>query len=251
MRKFNVIAPTDIGTFIINKNDLGVGWQLSTYGCYESKEMAAVRVIIDVLRENRKRDLFALDIGANIGIHSVFLSDLVGPSGKVYAFEAQRIVFYMLAGNISINAKNNVYCYHNAVADRPHSIDIPQFDYGKPLSFGSVEFGGKQTEWIGQAPNPISSEKVQAIAIDDLKIEDVDFIKIDVEGMELAVLTGAKETIELSRPIVLAEYLKSDKTALAEWFKSRHYTVYSGIGDNYLCVPLEIGVRFGDLTELE
>ena len=79
----------------------------------------------------------ALDIGANIGIHSVVLSSEVG-EGRVYSFEAQRFLFNMLVGNIALNSLENEFFYHNAVSNQNELIDIPTFDYGKPMSFGGV-----------------------------------------------------------------------------------------------------------------
>ena len=65
--------------------------------------------------------MIALDIGANIGIHSVVLSSEVG-EGRVYSFEAQRVVFNMLVGNIALNSLENVFCYHNAVSNQNELI---------------------------------------------------------------------------------------------------------------------------------
>jgi len=213
-----VVVSTDIGSFIINKNDLGVGWQLSQYGTYDPNELQAVKELLRVLR-NFKPNLVVLDIGANIGVHSIALSESVGPNGVIYAFEAQRIVFNMLAGNIALNSLSNILCFHNAVTDTPGFIDIPIFDYGKPMSIGSVEFGGAQKENIGQKPLDGVAEKVPAVLIDSLNLDQLDFMKIDVEGMEINVLRGAANSIAKCRPIMLLEFLKSDQTTLIEWTK--------------------------------
>lgn len=250
MRKYNAIVPADIGTFIINRNDTGVGWQLSQYGIYEGKELRAISVLLQILRSYRNRDLVAFDLGANIGVISVFMSDLVGPGGKVFAFEAQRILFYMLAGNIAINSKNNVYCFHTAISDAKQLIEIPGFDYGTSSNFGSVEFGGVQKEFIGQLPTAVSAERVEAIPLDDLDIATLDFLKVDVEGMELRVLAGGAETIARHRPIALAEHLKSDAQAMASWFRQRSFRVFSGVGDNFVCIPEEMDARIEGLTEV-
>ena len=50
MKKYNVITSSDIGIFIINKNDTGVGWQLSQFGTYDQKELEAIREIMRFLR---------------------------------------------------------------------------------------------------------------------------------------------------------------------------------------------------------
>ena len=49
LKKYNVITSSDIGIFIINKNDTGVGWQLSQFGTYDQKELEAIREIMRFL----------------------------------------------------------------------------------------------------------------------------------------------------------------------------------------------------------
>ena len=246
MKKYNVVVSTDIGSFIINRNDLGVGWQLSTYGTYDPNELNAIKELFKILRKSSS-NLVALDIGANIGVHSVILAEQVGSEGRVYAFEAQRIVFNMLAGNIALNSIQNVICFHNAVSDRSEFIDIPIFDYGKPMSIGSVEFDGTQKEFIGQTPTIGEPERVACVAIDELNLNQLNFMKIDVEGMEVKVLAGAKNTITKFRPIMLVEYLKSDQDKIISFLRDVNYVLYTGIGANYLCIPSESGITISDL----
>ncbi len=248
MKKYNVITATDLGTFIINKNDIGVGWQLSEFGTYDPKEISLMRQVMHFLRA-KKENLVALDIGANIGIHSVVLSSEVG-EGRVYSFEAQRIIFNMLCGNIAINSLENVHCFHNAVSDVSELIDIPQFDYGKPMSFGSVEFTGFQNEKIGQEPRYDLSEKVPTIVLDDVSFQQVDFMKIDVEGMEYKVLKGSDALIKKYKPIIFLEYLKSDANDLIERLVSNKYNIYSGIGANFLCLPENFATKFDGLKRV-
>ena len=245
MKKYNALVVAEIGTFIINRNDTGVGWQLSEYGTYDPQELYVIREILKILKI-ASPNLVVLDIGANIGVHSVVFSREVG-GGVVYAFEPQRIIFNMLAGNIAINSLSNVYCFHNAVTDISGLIDIPIFDYGKPLSFGSIEFEGAQKEDIGQKPISGEGEKVSGVVVDEMNFQQVDFIKIDVEGMEIKVLRGAEKTILNFRPHMLLEYAKSDKTELIGWLNRMRYKIYSGIGANYLCVPEKSNIFFDDL----
>lgn len=247
MKKYNVLVSTDIGSFIINKNDIGVGWQLSEYGTYDPAELDAIKSILSILKSTHS-NLVVLDIGANIGVHSVMFSREVGELGAVYAFEAQRIIFNMLAGNVAINSLSNVFCFHNAVSDVSELINIPIFDYGKPMSFGSVEFGGDQIESIGQAPGRGKAEQVLGIAIDKMSFHQIHFMKIDVEGMEMKVLKGSENSIDQFRPFILVEYLKSNKNEMIEWFKSKKYVIYSGIGANYFCIPRELGIEIRDLS---
>jgi FkbM family methyltransferase len=230
---------------------MGVGWQLRERGSYDPHEMLAVRRLCASLRRLRG-DLVAVDVGANIGAHSLVLANEVGPTGKVFAFEAQRIVFYMLAGNLALNSIENVYAFHNAVSDQSGSIEIPQFDYSRPFSVGSVEFGDKQTEDIGQERLSLPEKRdfVETIRLDEKLASHVDFLKIDVEGMELKVLDGARGIIENSRPVMLVEFLKSDRLALIKWLTSAGYRMFTGIGDNFFCVHGTDKFGVGGLPEV-
>jgi hypothetical protein len=76
---------------------------------------------------------------------------------------------------------------------------------------------------------------VQAIAIDTLKLPRIDFIKIDVEGMELDALAGAAESIAQHRPAVLVESIKAGAAALREWLTARGYRIFE-VGINLLAV---------------
>jgi len=233
--RYNVVMATEQGTFIVNRNDQGVGAQLWTRGAYDPDEIELFRLLIGALRRD---DAVVLDIGANIGVHSVCLADVVGPRGRVYAFEAQRIVFNMLAGNIALNSLENVFCRHAAVGAAAGRLEIPQFDYGKPFSVGSVEFGERQVEAIGQARghDPARVEYVEVVTVDGLALPAVHLMKVDVEGMELDVLRGAAQTITRHRPIVFVEYLKGDRRALAGWLLEAGYRLFQH-RHNWLCLP--------------
>lgn len=233
--RYNVVMATEQGTFIVNKNDLGVGWQLSTRGAYDPDEIALFRTLVGSLRRD---DAVVLDIGANIGVHAVALAEMVGPRGRVHSFEAQRIVFQMLAGNLALNSLENVTCYHKAVGAAPGRIEIPQFDYAKPLSFGSVEFGPAQREQIGQprGADPSRVEHVEVVTVDGLALPAVHLMKVDVEGMEIDVLRGAAKTIARDRPILFVEYLKADRKDLAAWLLAAGYRLFPH-NHNWLCLP--------------
>jgi FkbM family methyltransferase len=138
------------------------------------------------------------------------------------------MIYYMLAGTVALNAVENLYVFHQAIGAEPGRLKVPQFDYHKVASFGSIEFGGKQKEFIGQAPidNPDRQEYVDVIRLDDLEVANVHLIKVDIEGMEEAALDGAKQLIERDKPVLCIEWLKSDKKRLVEFCKSRGFRVF-------------------------
>lgn len=131
-----------------------------------------------------------LDIGAHIGTHTLAMAHAVGPDGLVFAFEPQPKIFRELFFNISLNNIQNVKFFWAGVGDRDGSIEL------SPLSFeneGETVLEGGTGKWV------------DIVMIDSLNLDNVSLIKIDVEGMEEAVIEGARRTILRNRPIILIE----------------------------------------------
>src|SRR5690349_191029 len=99
-------------------NDLYIGRSFDLYGEFSEGE-------VEVFRQLVRPGQTVLDVGANIGAHTVPLAKLVGRSGRVLAFEPQRTVYYALCGNVAQNNLDQVYCYHAAVAERAGTIAVP------------------------------------------------------------------------------------------------------------------------------
>jgi hypothetical protein len=73
------------------------------------------------------------------------------------------------------------------------------------------------------------------LTLDEFNLPRVDFIKIDVEGMELEALEGASRSIAQSHPIMLIEKIKTDAEKLRQWLKARGYEVIDA-GINMLAI---------------
>ncbi len=82
-----------------------------------------------------------------------------------------------------------------------------------------------------------SKEFVNLCTIDSLNLERLDFLKLEVNGMELAALAGAEKTLERCRPKILIELW--DEASGTEWLKAHQYAVEHFDGLNYFAVPLE------------
>lgn len=134
-----------------------------------------------------------LDIGANVGAHALRLSKIVGESGKVYAFEPSNYAYSKLIYNISLNQFNNIIPTQIVLSD-------------KNLLQQEINF---RSSWPTKG-NPVEKESiVDFIKLDDWckkeNIEQVDFIKLDVDGNEYSVLMGAKSLLTKQHPIILME----------------------------------------------
>ncbi len=175
--------------------------------------------LLSLRRTNFGDGVVALDCGANIGVHTVEWARAMSGWGEVIAFEPQERIFYALAGNIAINNCRNAAATLAALGAESGVMRIPEVNYDEPGSFGSLELrdrvGG--AEFIGQTIDYARAGKeIRVIAIDDLKLQRLDFLKIDVEGMELDVLRGASESLGRHQPVMIIETLKSGFDPIVE-----------------------------------
>lgn len=209
MKTFNVIKYCRHGKMIYNKNDMYIGKSLEVYGEYCEGE-------VELFRQLVLPGHTILEIGANLGAHTLVLAQLVGKPGQVHAFEPQRLLFQTLSGNMAINSMANVYIYQKAVAAEPGYIKVPVLDYEKETNWGGLELGN----WdIG--------EEIEVVTIDSMRWEACHFIKIDVEGMELSVIQGAKQTIQRFAPILYVENDRKEKSAeLIHYIAGLGYDMY-------------------------
>ena len=133
-----------------------------------------------------------LDIGANIGIHSVYLARL---AEKVYAFEPVSDTYKRLEETVRINHTSNVYPILSAVGNTNTTTTMQIFErgYSSWNSLGAPDSSKK----------PITTETVPMVTLDTWvereHITDIGFMKIDVEGYELGVLEGATKLLSEHR----------------------------------------------------
>lgn len=133
-----------------------------------------------------------IDAGANLGLHSIALAKLATRGEVVYAIEAHPEVFALTRFNCSRFA--NIRCIDRAASDQPAIVSMPTFRGSRNAAITSV------------TAEPVAGHhSVEAVTIDSLGLENIGFMKIDVEGHELACIRGASETIQRDRPTLLVE----------------------------------------------
>ena len=241
-----VIAPTNHGTMIVNRFDYrqtekgayGVGHQLLNTQSFDQDEVNIVLQLLTLRREIIGDGVVGLDIGANIGVHTIEWARHMHGWGKVLSIEAQQRIYYALAGNIAINNCFNAEAIWAAVSDKGGFMDMPEPDYFIPSSFGSFELKKrKNNEFIGQEINwnKDSLKPVKTITIDSLNLQRLDLIKIDIEGMEEAALDGAVQTISQKKPIIVVEKIKSDRQNLLNALVPYGYKSFE-FGLNFLMI---------------
>ena len=186
---FNEMKLCRTGPMLFNKNDWPIGKSLHEYGEYVWQELQPFQSFV-------RPGQLIIDIGANIGTHTVWFSQLVGKDGCVLAFEPQRLMFQTLCANVALNHCTNVYTYQKALGKAEGKILVPVRDPYSVNNFGGVELGPGKVE---------SGEPTDIIALDSISFNSLDVIKADIEGMEADFLEGAAKTIAKHRPILYME----------------------------------------------
>ncbi len=136
-----------------------------------------------------------LDIGANVGALSLFFAQRVGPSGRVIAFEPGFPFFERLKGNLALNGPRLAHV-------EPHNLGLGEKE-------GQL-FWQEDPSFPGNATLTLPTGTAVPVTTLDLfqsrhPIDRCDFIKIDVEGMELEVLRGAEAFVARFRPLIALE----------------------------------------------
>lgn len=240
MNNPNIIVETSYGKIIVNNNDY-IGKEIIKTGYWEIDDIRLVEIIIlELMKKKTGRDFHFYDIGANIGTYSLAIGNLDSRL-KVTAFEAQAQIYYMLCGTVAINGLRNVVCKNAAVSESVGEIlEIRIPDYTKDGSFGSVELI-KPIYSDNQKFLFTNTEKINTLTIDSLS-GDIDFIKIDVEGMEDKVLKGGREKIAAHRPVVYVEIYKTDRNFVISFFRDLDYVLYIDESTfNLIAFPRELG----------
>lgn len=241
-----VMTSTNHGSMLVNRFDYrivedggyGMGYQLLNTSAFDSEEIGVILDLVASLREDRGDGVVAVDCGANVGVHTIEMAKAMHGWGEVIAFEAQERIYYALAGNITLNNCFNAKAIYAAVGAKNGEISVPQPDYFSPSSFGSLEIRKtEKTEYIGQDIDYSDDKcvKVKMMAIDDLNLKRLDFLKIDIEGMEIEALLGAEKTITKFKPQLVIEKIKSNDEEIQKFLKKHEYKVFPFLL-NYLAI---------------
>lgn len=242
-----VLASSNHGSMIVNRNDhhmldanrgYGVGYQILTKSSFDEVEVNFAIGLLNSRRQYYGDGVVAIDGGANIGVHTIEWARHMHGWGRVIAFEAQEVVYYALAGNVALNNCLNARVRLAALGEFMGELSIPRLDYFKPASFGSLEIRKHdKTEFIGQRVSYAEEacDTVPMVNLDSLALDRLDFVKLDVEGMELEVLRGGRTLLERHHPVMMIEIIKSDRTAIEAFIQALGYRVFP-MGINILAI---------------
>ncbi len=192
-----------------------IGANIFTYGVYEREIIKDLFFFLNQLGF-KMQNYDALDIGANIGNHSIEFSKFFN---NVFSFEPNQDTFEIL----KFNTKNfsNIKIFNFGISDEEKQIDL----YEDPTNFGGSSFKNF-------SPNT-NKLQVELKILDNISLpHNIGFIKIDVEGMELNVLRGGRKLLEKNRPIICFEQNYEDfknnlnETESIQYLRDLGYKLY-------------------------
>lgn len=148
-----------------------------------------------------KPEYYIIDGGANIGFHSVQFAKLAS-EGKVFCYEVQNYIYNILSTNILINGlSSRVEQYRLGLGDDTKENLLKPDSLDKQLTTeGYINYGGP-----GLVLADKSEDAIPIIGIDSLNLSRLDFVKLDIQGMEYDALVAAEKTIKKHKPILFLE----------------------------------------------
>jgi FkbM family methyltransferase len=224
---FTNISGLDVRFFVKNPHDV-VQSHHARGEFYESEELS-------IITEFFPRGGVFIDIGANIANHTIYVCKFLHPK-QVIMFEPNPEAISLLRTNISLN-------------DLTHIVDCSH------LGVGLSDAPGKAFPMIPRnnlgATRMIDSDDTNALRLvrgdDMLQHRRVDFIKMDVEGMEVRVLYGLAETIARWRTVIFIEVDQGNTGDFEDWVQRNDYVSVRRFrrypeNENYMIVPVERAV---------
>lgn len=215
-----------------------------------------------MLKQAIRPGMTVVEIGANMGSHSVDLARACAP-GPFYAFEPQPRLFQILCANLALNDIGNALAYPEACGAAEGEAVIPFIRYDMPGNFGGMSLRETGQKGI----------KVRVRALDSLELPTLGLLKVDVEGFECQVIEGARETIRRCQPVIYIENDRADQqqaliSSIAAldyamfWhlpllfdpdnFRRNPENIYPGIASiNMLCLPKGLDAQVQGMTAID
>ncbi|MFU1476851.1 FkbM family methyltransferase [Roseovarius sp. C7] len=184
---------------------------------------------LDLMSRNVKSGAHVIDIGSNIGNHAIYFATRM-QAARVVLVEPNPLALAPLVANVLLNKLG-------------HVIDMGALGVGlSDRSEGG--FGMKRHDRnLGATKMRPGKGQIEVHAGDDLFADEApDLIKIDVEGMEIKVLSGLKKTIARHRPVILVEVDEENAGAFESWRAEQGYVIerslrHSAKNCNHLLIP--------------
>lgn len=216
------------------EDDHFVGNVISSTGDYEAYETS-------IILNNIEKGDTVVDIGANIGFHTILFANKVGSKGKVFAFEPDPVSYEILLKNIKANNFKNVIASSLAISNKKAVLNLykSKDNYGDNRVYSSDISG--------------TNLKIKADSLDNFfkdfitRGDKISLLKIDTQGFEPFVISGAKQLIEKNKPTLIFEYWpygylhsKSNGTEMLNDLKKIYKDIYLIDENNQKTVKADI-----------
>ncbi len=202
---------------LLSKKNGFVDEEIFWKGCYEEEVLLAMQ---EILQANNT----FVDIGANIGEHSLLAAHIV-IEGKVISFEPLPLIYSQLQESIKLNSLNNITV---------HNVACGTQEEKKVITINQNNVGGSSMVTTGKTEDELTINVVKGDSI-LLNETRIDLIKIDTEGYEYEVLLGIEETIKKFQPKILLEFspsfynlheeTKENGKKILEFLKAHNYSI--------------------------
>lgn len=221
-----LVLDSNYGKFIVNRNcTLQAEALVKTGKPHIQAELDHMIHLMQHLPEK----CVVVDGGANIGLVSIPLAKAVAArQGLVHAFEPQRLLNYALCGSIALNDIENINVHRSGLAAAKSTMRVPVVEYSQASDYGTVQL---------QPEAEAGGDTVDVIALDDLGLQRLDFLKLDIEGMEIEALRGACALIKTHQPWCWIEYWMTGTDAIIQQFAGLDYDFFKVDSLNLLCAP--------------
>lgn len=184
--------------------------------------------------------MVVVDGGASCGIYTIAAAKLTGPTGKVFSFEPAVETFSILRRNIDLNRLENVRAYRAALSD----MDAKAVLYHNAQGPNGFSLGCPRTPVLEFEQEEVATCTLRRVAQEE-GLQQIDLIKLDVEGAEELALRGAEQLIARSRPTIIfemnrtaVEQLRLDPIGPWRLLRSLGYT-FSSLTDRGDLRPLD------------
>ena len=197
-------------------------WLIFFYGCHEP---GLTRQIKRFFRPG----FVAFDVGANVGSHTLTMSDRAGKDGKVFAFEPNPKAYQRLLENIALNKLENIETLSCALSDT--TAEEKLFVPVEGTANRGVASLYRENVDYQMVEVPVEMRTMDEV-VKERGLSRLDFIKIDTEGNEIKVLKGARSCIAEYRPLIVFEYDRrswknsgTDFAVAKEYFSGLNYSL--------------------------
>lgn len=226
---YQIAKTVDDQFILVNTNDEYIGRNILALGQWEPHIRQTLKRLI------REGDT-VVDIGANIGTHTIYMSKLVGENGKVIAFEPNENNHNSLVFSLLLNRCFNTKVYQYGVGEKKEVMYIEKHWKNTKVenNFGAISLQASRKDE--------EDEHIDIRPLDDpeFSFENIRLIKIDAEGMEDKVVNGMKGLLHKSKPYLIVEIHPAEVPEMIKIVQSIGYRMFQlGQTIDFVAFPVE------------